>query len=123
IPRRFRPPTRCCAMSTTTCSLRRRGRGLVMLAGLGLLAACASPEPIDDWSATLPPASPAPDPVQANGAIYQTGNNIALFEDVKARRVGDTITVQLVERTNATTSSSTSTQKDTTADISNPTVF
>jgi len=94
-----------------------------MLAGLGLLAACASPEPIDDWSATLPPASPAPDPVQANGAIYQTGNNIALFEDVKARRVGDTITVQLVERTNATTSSSTSTQKDTTADISNPTVF
>lgn len=110
-------------MSTTTCNPRLCCRRLIVLASIGLLAACASPEPIDDWSATLPPESPAPDPVLANGAIYQTGNNIALFEDVKARRVGDTITVQLVERTNATTSSSTSTQKDTTADISNPTVF
>lgn len=110
-------------MSTTT-SDRGSGRRVfaALLAAL-TLAACASPQPIRDWSATMPPEPPAPDPVRANGAIYQTGTSIALFEDVKAHRVGDTLTVQLVERTNATTSSSTTTQKDTTVDIANPTVF
>ncbi|MEE8320245.1 MAG: flagellar basal body L-ring protein FlgH, partial [Gammaproteobacteria bacterium] len=32
----------------------------------------------------LPPVRPAP-----NGAIYQAGFDVRLFEDVKARRVGD----------------------------------
>lgn len=111
-------------MSPITCKPGAlSGRGLVALPVLLLLAACASPEPIGDWSASLPPDQPEPEPVRANGAIYQTGSSIALFEDVKARRVGDTLTIELVERTTATTSSSTSTQKDTTAEITNPTVF
>jgi len=110
-------------MSPTTSERGAVGCGLLVVGGLSLLTACASPEPIDDWSASLPPEQPASDPVYANGAIYQAGTSIGLFEDVKARRVGDTLTIELVERTNATTSSSTSTQKDTNADITNPTVF
>lgn len=110
-------------MSPTTSEHRHDGRGLVAALTVVLLGACASPEPIDDWSAALPPEPPTPDPIYANGAIYQVGTSVALFEDVKAHRVGDTLTVQLVERTNATTSSSTSTQKDTSAEIANPTIF
>jgi flagellar L-ring protein precursor FlgH len=98
-------------------------RLLALLGGALMLAGCTAPPKIDDWSATLPPSPPPLDPVDNNGAIYQAGRSIALFEDVKARRVGDTLTVRLVERNNATTSSSTSTQKDTTVDIANPTVF
>jgi flagellar L-ring protein precursor FlgH len=52
------------------------------------------------------PMSTRPAPVamntQAHGAIFQPGNaRMALFEDRRARHVGDTITVVLEERTNA----------------------
>jgi len=111
-------------MSAITSDRRTAAAGLAVAALAALvLSACASPEPIRDWSASLPDEQPMADPVYANGAIYQSSTSMALFEDVKAHRVGDTLTVQLAERTNATTSSSTSTQKDTTADITNPTIF
>ncbi|MHA7816865.1 MAG: flagellar basal body L-ring protein FlgH [Pseudohaliea sp.] len=94
------------------------------LAGvLALLGACASPEtPIRDWSATLPPEPPVPPAEAANGAIYQAATGLSLFGDVKARRVGDTLIIQLAERTNASTSASTSTSKDGSASIENPTL-
>ncbi|MDR1995060.1 flagellar basal body L-ring protein FlgH [Azonexus sp.] len=41
----------------------------------------------------------------ANGAIWQAGQTRPLFEDRRARYVGDTITIRIVESTNATTSS------------------
>ncbi len=52
---------------------------------------------------------PAPLPVnsQPNGAIFQTGTaRLALFEDRRARFVGDIITVVLEERTTASKASS-----------------
>jgi flagellar L-ring protein precursor FlgH len=88
-----------------------------------LLAGCASPEPIDDWSATLPPAPLPANPVADNGAVYRDDTAIALFADVKARRVGDTLTVRLVERTSAQTSSSTTTARDSNTEITNPTLL
>lgn len=42
----------------------------------------------------------------ANGSIWQAGQSRPLFEDRRARYVGDTITVRIVENTNATTKSS-----------------
>lgn len=62
-------------------------------------------------------------PVVANGSIYQASTSLALFEDQKARRVGDILTINLVEATNATKSSSTNTSKATDATIANPTVL
>lgn len=59
----------------------------------------------------------------AGGSIYQASTSLALFEDQKARRVGDILTINLVEATNATKSSSTSTSKSTEANITNPTVL
>lgn len=64
------------------------------------------------------PAQPATD-----GAIYRVGLASPLFEDIRPRRVGDIITVVLVERTNASKSASTSTSKDNAVDVTNPTLF
>lgn len=64
------------------------------------------------------PAQPA-----TAGAIYRVGLSSPLFEDIRPRRVGDIITVMLVERTNASKSASTSTSKDNSVDIANPTLF
>jgi flagellar L-ring protein FlgH len=51
----------------------------------------------------LPMLQPA---ATLNGSIYQTVNYRPLFEDHRARSVGDTVTIQIVERISATQSSS-----------------
>lgn len=60
---------------------------------------------------------------QADGAIYDSSNNLFLFEDVKARRVGDMITVILQESTNASKNASTSTKKSSSIDMPDPTLL
>ncbi len=95
---------------------------IVSLLGLASLVGCASqrgPEP--RW---YPPtvdtaARKPPEP----GAIYNEGTEIRLFEDRKASRVGDILTVVLAEKTNASKNSQTSTGKSTEATLLNPTVF
>ena len=85
-------------------------------------AACAHAPP--DYAAGWEPALP-PDPVpmaSGNGAIYQQGQDVRLFENTVARRVGDTLTIRLVENTDASKSSSTSTKKGTSVDLSGPTI-
>lgn len=105
------------------CNPLAAGRRCAAAALVLLLAACAGPEPIRDWTATLPPEPPVPEAGEANGAIYQAATGLSLFEDVKARRVGDTLVIRLAERTNASTSASTSTSKNASAGIENPTLF
>lgn len=58
-----------------------------------------------------------------SGAIYQAGLEVRLFEDLKAGRVGDILTVRLVERTSASKNSATSVTKSTEATMGNITVF
>ena len=58
-----------------------------------------------------------------NGSIYQHNNNNPLFEDIKAKRVGDIVTILLNEQTDASKSASTSTDKSNSIDIANPTVL
>ena len=91
----------------------------VLVAGAMLaLAGCVSRPSEPNYSATWP--EPIPEAAQANGAIYQAGHDVALFENAVARRVGDTLTIRLAERTNASKSSSTSTKKSTNIDIPGP---
>jgi len=96
---------------------------LLLLLVLSLLSGCSSLPQRDDgnWAATLPPPPVPAD--QSNGSIYQAGRDVALFEDVKARRVGDLLTVRLVEQTDASKTSNTSTTKTTDVEIANPTLF
>jgi len=58
-----------------------------------------------------------------SGSIYQSGRDMHLFEDLKAARIGDILTVRLVEQTAASKNSATSTSKATEATLANPTVF
>jgi len=57
------------------------------------------------------------------GSLYRAGADVRLFEDRTARRVGDILTIQLVERTDASKSASTSVSKDASIEIPNPTLF
>ncbi|MCG8323950.1 MAG: flagellar basal body L-ring protein FlgH [Thiotrichales bacterium] len=95
---------------------------MILLLSLTLAGGCQSKLKRDPGFASvrppLPPAAP-----EANGAIYQKGFDMRIFEDVKARRVGDILVVQLVENTGSTKSNETTINKSTTTDIDNPTIF
>ncbi len=54
-----------------------------------------------------------PVPPASNGAIYQVGRDVDLFENPIARHVGDVVTIVLNEATNAQKSATTKTQKST----------
>ena len=89
------------------------------------ITGCASKR---DTSAIEQPALFVPQPPPASvsgvdGAIYSNRSNRYLFEDNKARRVGDVITILLDEQTNATKSASTNTNKNTAIELANPTLF
>lgn len=103
-------------------------RALFLVASaLALLAGCATPPPA---TAIKQPLSARPEAVPtqaANGAIFQAGNSqprpgMALFEDRKARYVGDTLVVNLVEKTEAKRKSETTDERKANAsyDIPSP---
>jgi flagellar L-ring protein FlgH len=69
------------------------------------------------------PSAPAPlyTPAAAqSGTIYQPARALTLFEDVKARQVGDTVTIRLAESTQASKSASTDAKKDSTINTGAP---
>lgn len=90
---------------------------LAVLAGV-LLAGCSSMQTptVAVHEPTSARAEPAvavaaarqPPPVVANGAIFQVATYRPLFEDRRARHVGDLLTIDLVEKTSARKSSSSS---------------
>ena len=88
-----------------------------------LLSACgllpSKPHKADPVVArVLPPPTPRTD-----GAIYQAGQQMELFADLKARRVGDVLTIRLTEVTNASKSAVTKTTKTTSVNNTGPTLF
>jgi flagellar L-ring protein precursor FlgH len=91
-----------------------------LLAACAMFTGCVTAPPEPDYTATYP--EPPPPATQGNGAIYQEGHDIALFENAVARRVGDTLTIVLNESTQASKSSSTTTSKASTADLTGPTI-
>ncbi len=102
----------------------RRGR-LVLVALLLVLGGCASTQhqpQRDPEFAAVRPVAVQPMPV-SDGAIYRAGFEQTLFEDPKARRIGDTLTIVLQERTNASKKASTSTKKDAAIELEAPTAF
>ncbi|MEO0422869.1 MAG: flagellar basal body L-ring protein FlgH [Pseudomonadota bacterium] len=87
------------------------------------LVGCASTSS-DDMPAwpSAPPTQIVAPAVAESGAIYTSGQDIRFFEDVKARRVGDMITITLAERTDARKSASTATSRESELDIPAPTI-
>lgn len=92
-----------------------------MLFGLSLLVltGCDTLPKRDPDFAPVQPAALVP-PLQNNGAIYQGGYDMRLFEDHAARRVGDIVTVTLSERTNAKKNADMGNSKDTSISVSAP---
>lgn len=90
----------------------------------GLFCGC-SLLPAEDVEQYSPPAVPQVigQPPPTDGTIYRSGSEVRLFEDLKAGRVGDILTVRLVERTNASKNSQTQTAKTTAATLANPQVL
>ncbi|HEV7613236.1 MAG TPA: flagellar basal body L-ring protein FlgH [Steroidobacteraceae bacterium] len=98
-------------------------RPLLGAALCGLLSACGlipakhhKPDPV--VTRVLPPPAPRTD-----GAIYQAGQQMELFADLKARRVGDVLTIRLTESTNASKSAETKTAKTTAVNMTGPTIL
>jgi flagellar L-ring protein FlgH len=72
---------------------------------------------------TVRPVEP-PATAVANGAIYQAGYAYRpLFEDRRARNLGDTLTINIVENTSADKKSNTTTNRSSDNNLSVPTVF
>lgn len=95
---------------------------IALIGCLSLLVGCAGPTRDPEY-ARVSPAAVAP-AAPGNGTIYSpVSYRMALFEDLKARRVGDILTIKLVEKTDATKSADATVDKDTDLDIKNPTVF
>ncbi|MCP4075231.1 MAG: flagellar basal body L-ring protein FlgH [Gammaproteobacteria bacterium] len=98
---------------------------LILLSSLVLLQACSTTRvqvqpdpmfaPIDLKQSRYQPVN--------NGAIFQQGRSVRLFEDSKAFRVGDLLSVSLSESTNATKSAATKTTKDDEFSIGGGTFF
>lgn len=100
-------------------------RCLVVLAPVCLLLiGCVAPVPkVDDpYYAPVLPRTPLPANA-TNGAIYQAGFETNLYDDRKAFRVGDIITITLEERTQASKAASSDISKDSSANIGLTSLF
>ncbi|WP_446809869.1 flagellar basal body L-ring protein FlgH [Methylomonas sp. 2BW1-5-20] len=98
------------------------GKFLLVAAIALLLAGCDTLPKRDPDFAPVQPADLRP-PRQSNGAIYQAGYDMRLFEDIKTRRVGDILTITLAEDTKAKKQADMNTSKDTSVSVTAPTLF
>lgn len=98
-------------------------RGALLLCVL--LAGCADISPRlslrDDPPPPVPVAIPPLQPTA--GSIYAEGAGLSLFEDAKARNIGDVVTIVLVESTTAQKKAETSTSKTSSVGIGDTTVL
>ena len=100
--------------------LALRTAACVLLAGV-LCSACESlPQKVQVDFAPIPaaPVAAAPVPARPSGSLYQTASYRSSFEDHKARMVGDTVTIQIVENVTASQKSSSTANRSSSLDAS-----
>jgi flagellar L-ring protein precursor FlgH len=83
-----------------------------------LTAGCSTVPPTNVHQPMTARPAPRFEMPGGNGAIYQAGASRPLFEDRRARYVGDTITVKITESTTASTKSNNKLDKSNTATAS-----
>lgn len=100
-------------------------RGLIALIAMASLCGCTvTPNAKPGDPAYAPVSAPsmiAPPP--SDGAIYRNGSGLSLFEDKRARRIGDVITIVLSESTTSSKKADTEIKKDDSIEIDAGTVF
>jgi flagellar L-ring protein FlgH len=97
---------------------------IVIGLSFAIMAGCAEmrPQTRDQAFAPVAPADLRP-PVQNTGAIYQPGYDMRLFEDNKAARVGDILTIKLQEVTQAKKADDLNATKNNSMSVSAPSVM
>jgi flagellar L-ring protein FlgH len=87
------------------------------------LVGCSHFDRPDDpnFAPVFPALNSKPPPI--DGSVYHAGTGLSLYEDIKALRVGDIITVMLSEETDASKSGESKFDKASTATMANPTLF
>jgi flagellar L-ring protein precursor FlgH len=93
--------------------LRPLLRSLSLVLFVALTSACGYMQPrvqVDDTATPVLALQPPP-PGPAQGAIFQAASYRPLFEDHRARLVGDTLVVRIVERVSASQKSTSSIDK------------
>ncbi len=114
--------------STLESSIAGRRRVIVLtllwLAVSALTGCNSTPKRDPSFAASFPAPLEVPQARQAaTGSIYQAGYDIVLFEDSRARRIGDILTIRLTESTNASKSQSNEISKSQSTAVVNPTVL
>lgn len=91
---------------------------IALLTLIGLLNACAiAPSTIVQTPTTAKPIAPK-QPSAASGAIYSANAHRALFEDRRARRLGDILTINITENTTASKAGTSASSKSGSVDSS-----
>ena len=94
---------------------------LAVLAALSI-SACTTVPPTNVHQPMTARPAPRQETAAASGSIYQAGTSRTLFEDRRARYVGDTMTILITETTSASTKSNTNASRSTSISASIPTV-
>jgi flagellar L-ring protein precursor FlgH len=116
--------TRSAGNARVPASKARDPRGAVLVIVLSAaLAACSMFPAKDHKPDPVVPRTLPPPAARTDGAIYQAGQEMALFADLKARRVGDVLTIVLNESTNASKNAATTTSKTSAVTDTGPAIF
>ena len=96
----------------------------VLMTSLLLLTGCLKPLNIKKAPTNFKPKIQPALSIQYkdNGAIYQQGMRVGLFEDITAKHIGDVLTIILTENTNASATSNTNSSKDNKVELPGPTL-
>ncbi|TFW29911.1 flagellar basal body L-ring protein FlgH [Massilia arenosa] len=100
--------------------MKRFAFASLMAAALALAGCAATPSSIVTVPTTARPIPPEPAAQAANGAIFQTAQYRPLFEDRRARHIGDTLIINIVEKTVANTDGASTGKKDGKASFTPP---
>ncbi len=90
----------------------------ILLVAAAVLAGCQTVPPTNVHQPMTARPQPRSELAAANGSIYQAAYSRPLFEDRKARFVGDIITVKITENTSASTNSNSKAERSGSIDAS-----
>ena len=98
-------------------------KSALWLLAVGLMmSGCTTVPPTNVHQPMTARPAPRSENLPASGSIYQAGVSRTLFEDRRARYVGDTMTITISENTSASTKSNTSVNRATSVSAAVPTV-
>jgi flagellar L-ring protein precursor FlgH len=87
-----------------------------------LVAACNTVPPTNVHQPMTARPAPLAENLSTNGSIFQAGKSRTLFEDRRARYIGDTMTITIAETTSASTKSNTKVSRAGSISATTPTI-